>query len=55
MAKRTINHPNFRNISITQAVGQLAEMPAGEAIFRPHPKGTDYICLTIKVASPRPS
>ena len=49
LTKRTIDHPNFRNVSINEAVKQLVELPSGEAIFRPHPKTTDLICLTIKV------
>jgi hypothetical protein len=49
LTKRTIDHPNFQNISMVEAVQSLIRRPKGEAIFRPSPKSTDLICLSIKV------
>jgi hypothetical protein len=49
LTKRTIDHPNFKNISMVEAVQYLLERPKGEAIFRPSTKSTDFICLSIKV------
>ena len=34
---------------MNEAVRLLEDLPNGEAIFRPHPRTTDLICLTIKV------
>lgn len=53
LAKRTIDHPNFKNVSVNEAVKLLEKMGVGEAIFRPSPKGLAMICLTMKVASAR--
>lgn len=49
LAKRTIDHPNFKNVSMSEAVNFLQDMPVGEALFRPSTKSLDIICLTIKV------
>lgn len=49
LTKRTIDHPNFRNISMNDAVKLLGDAEAGEAVFRPSLKGLNTICLTIKV------
>lgn len=49
LTKRTIDHPNFQNISMVEAVQSLLERPKGEAIFRPSTKSTDFICLSLKV------
>lgn len=51
LTKRTINHPNFRNVSMIEASRQLEAMSDGECIFRPHHKTTNLICLSIKVPS----
>lgn len=49
LAKRNIDHPNFKNVNVNEASVYLQGMPPGEAIFRPSPKSLDLICLTMKV------
>lgn len=50
LTKRTIDHPNFKNVSQTEAVQLLEDMSEGEAIFRPSTKSINMIILTIKVS-----
>lgn len=45
---RKIAHPNFKNISITDAVRLLKNSKNGEFIIRPSSKGKQYLAITWK-------
>ncbi|EAR82689.2 zinc knuckle protein (macronuclear) [Tetrahymena thermophila SB210] len=45
---RKIAHPNFKNISITDAVKLLKNAKNGEFIIRPSSKGKQYLAITWK-------
>ncbi|KAK9828928.1 hypothetical protein WJX72_002842 [[Myrmecia] bisecta] len=46
---RPIRHPKFKNVSMADAAGLVAEAEVGDCILRPSPKGNQMICLTLKV------
>ncbi|KAK9857234.1 hypothetical protein WJX84_006269 [Apatococcus fuscideae] len=46
--RRQIDHPNFHNVTQGDALAHLSQV--GDSIFRPSPKGTDRLCLSIAVA-----
>ena len=45
---RLINHPKFRNIGLSTAVGELMKRDIGDCIFRPSSRGPDHITCTFK-------
>ena len=47
--RRQIDHPNFHNVTQGDALAHLSQV--GDSIFRPSPKGTDRLCLSIAVGA----
>lgn len=45
---RKISHPNFKNISLNDAVKFLKNAKNGEFIIRPSSKGNTYLAITWK-------
>jgi transcription elongation factor SPT6 len=46
---RPIRHPLFKNLSMVEAAGELEHKDVGECLFRPSAKGTNQLCITIKL------
>jgi hypothetical protein len=48
-AKRTIEHPDFVNVSYDQALELLKERAQGEVLIRPSSKGPEHLTVSWKV------
>lgn len=48
---RRINHPKFKNISLSAAVEYLSERDIGDFVIRPSSKGMDNLNITWKLSS----
>lgn len=48
---RRINHPKFKNISLSAAQDYLSEREVGDFVIRPSSKGLDHLNITWKLSS----
>ncbi len=48
--RRVIKHPNFHNLSSSQAETFLEKQPPGDVVIRPSSKGANHLAVTWKVA-----
>lgn len=48
--KRVIAHPNFHNISFSQAEKMMETLDQGDLIIRPSSKGENHLTVTWKVS-----
>ena len=46
---RPIRHPLFKNYTMVEAADALAGSEVGECLFRPSPRGTHQLCVSVKL------